>query len=156
MGFHMKPGSNVITLGHALTGLDEIILIPEGDYSLKFIGWRTWMYFGRQPKVVLDFAVVDMGPYFEVPLQRYYNAQRLIGRKGKNGGFKVGRSSDFLREFALVSNRPVRRLDRIPMTEYENSIIIGRVSTVKKSRNQKEIPELVQYSVISEIRGVIR
>ena len=45
----------------------------------------------------------------------------------------------------------VNRLDRIPMSNFENVIIEGRVDTVKRSRG-KEIPKELQYSVITELR----
>ena len=132
----------------------ELILIPEGRYLVKCHGWITGMFFGKQPKVVLECSIADLGQFFEVPIQRHYNAQRLIGRPGKNGRCAIGRSSDCLREFALVAERRPERLDRVPLSDFQKHILHVEVATVEQGRDGRPVPEMVQYSVIKRILGI--
>lgn len=143
--------SNIVHLDRLPAADNEIIWVPDGDYSLRFTGWRTGLYFGKQPKVVLSFKITEFGEYFEWPLERFYNAKRLIGKPGKNGNFQVGRCSDLVRDFARVCPAPIKRLDRIPMSLLHDIAIIGEVETVTKGHDQKEIPQSVQYSKIARL-----
>ena len=74
------------------------------------------------------------------------------GRPGRNGDFEVSKKSNFLRDFYLICpGYPPQRLDRIPMSRFEGLTVLGKVKTVTRGFNQKEIPEPLQYSIISEI-----
>lgn len=129
-------------------------LIEPGEYELRFDHYETLMLFsGRAPKLVLWFTVISMGPYFDsVKVPRFYNVKRIIGRPARNGRFKVGFRSEFLREFCTLF--PVKvpsRLDRFPMSMYENPIIVGRVRTVTTDYVQRDRPGALQYSVIDAL-----
>jgi hypothetical protein len=132
----------------------ELLLVPQGQYTVKCHGWVTGMYFGKQPKMVLECTIADMGAYFEFPLQRHFNVQRLIGKPGKSGRCAVGRSSDCLREFVLIAGRRPDRLDRMPLTEFQKRILVVDVVTVERSRDGSPVPDLARYSVIKRIVGV--
>ena len=135
---------------------DELPLVKPGMYNLCFIHVQTALMFGRAPKVVLWFKFLEAGLY-ETKIPRYYNALRLIGKPRKNGQFKVGRKSDLLREFCTVfpEYRP-KRLDRIPLSMYEKVIVKGRVETVEINYKQQKIPEILQYSVVTELVEVVK
>jgi len=126
-------------------------LIPEDEYELKFEGYTTGFLFGRTPKLILDFKIISSNEHFGTKITSYYNVQRIIGKPGKNGNFKVGWSSRFAREFMSLFNTRVTRLDRFPMSRFERSILIGKTKTVKKSANQKNLPSVAQYSVVNEL-----
>jgi len=128
-------------------------LVKPGIYDVGFVSYSTWMMFGRAPKLTLMFKVLTMGEYFEVPLARHYNVKRLIDRSGSCGRFKVSFHCEFLREFATLFSTPVR-LDRIPMSNFENKIFIAKVRTVTTGSGQRVKPEGLQYSVIDEIRSI--
>lgn len=128
-------------------------LIPPGVYQLAYIDHYTTL-FRKAVKVVMRFRVVDQGEYFGVVLERFYNAKRLIGKAGKNGRFKIGPSSDLLREFCSVAAGRVTRLDRLPLSAMKNWIIKGEVHTVEQSWRQEEIPQCARYSVIRKLIGV--
>ncbi len=130
---------------------NKIIRVPSGEYTLKFTGWKTGLYFGCQPKLVLLFTITDFGKYFEWHLERFYNVRRLKGKPRKNGNFHAGRSSDIVRDFARVCHVPVKRLDRIPLSALYDIAIIGEVETVTKGHDQEEIPGTVQYSKIARL-----
>ncbi|GFE91327.1 hypothetical protein [Steroidobacter agaridevorans] len=132
---------------------DRPVLVPPGVYDVAFDSYSTFMMFGRAPKVHLMFRIMTMGEHFEKPLSRFCNVKRLIGRPGPWGRFKVGFHSDFLREFAALFGTPVR-LDRIPMSNFENHIFIATVRTVQKGSRQEQIPGGLTYSVIAKIRCI--
>lgn len=140
----------------------ESPFVGPGNYEFMYVKHETDLYFGRAPKLVMWFKIVSMGECFETVLPRYYNVKQLIGPKGKNGKFKVGRQSDFLREFvtlfpdAVDSNPRKRRLDRLPMSGFKSVILQGHVSTVNRTAKQRAIPEALQYSVISELIRVVK
>lgn len=131
---------------------DDLPLVPPGEYALQYVQHRTWMMFRRCPKLIIEFAITDDDMYSGVLLNKYYNVKKLKGKQGENGNFVVGRKSNFLREFYSVCPAyPPKRLDRIPMSRLEGIDIHGKVKTVTKGHDQKEIPEALQYSVIAEI-----
>lgn len=128
-------------------------LVPPGTYDVSYIGFSTFILFGRASKLNVQFKILTMGEHFEKRISRYYNITRLIGRPGIGGRFKVGFSSDFLREYAKLFPVP-NRLDRIPMSAFEKHIFTAKVRTVEKGSQQEDIPESLRYSVISELIGI--
>jgi len=149
----MNDTSNVTQL-HPI---DELPLIPPGEYELALVQWETLTLpqFRQSPKLKLIFRVLDMGPHFGVHLERWYNVARHIGKRGRSGGFKVGARSDAYREFCSLITAPMRP-DRVPLGNLKREIVIGRVRTVTKDRKQRDIPEAAQYSVIDELLRVKR
>jgi hypothetical protein len=110
------------------------------------------MMFGRSPKLIIVFSIVDDEMYSGVTLKRYYNVKKLKGRPGRNGNFVASKKSNFLRDFFRVCPAyPPKRFDRIPMSRLEGVDILGAVKTVTRGYDQKHIPESLQYSVITEI-----
>ncbi len=105
--------------------------------------------------MILWFSIAEAGDEFEKKVARHYNVTRIIGLPQKNGAFKVGVRSDFLREYATLFGMP-GRLDRIPMSNFDNCFVKGKVKTVTTDRNQREIPKELHYSVIEELRKKLR
>lgn len=139
--------------GYAAIDGERPPLVPPGLYDVVFDRYYTWMMFGRAPKLTLRFHIITMGEHFEQTLCRHYNIKKLIGRPAASGRFKVGFSSDFLREFAKLFGAPAR-LDRIPMSNFERHILIAKVRTVSRSSGQREIPDGLQYSTIDELCAI--
>ncbi len=130
---------------------DDSPLIPEGKYEMSYVGHSTWLFMGRQPKVVISFSIVDPG-YVGIILPAYYNAKHTIGKRGRNGQFKAAKKGNLLRDFySIFPNEPVTRLDRLPLTKLKNSLVQGTVATVKTGFDQREIPKPIQYSVVRKI-----
>jgi hypothetical protein len=129
-------------------------LVPPGQYELRFDYFETKIIFKSAAKLILWFTVISMGPHFDTAkLARFYNVTKIIGKAQRNGRFKVGFRSDFLREYARLFRTPTR-LDRISMTAFGNHIIIGRARTVTRGHDQREIPEGLRYSVLEELTGI--
>lgn len=148
--------------GDALPEGERPACIPPGDYRVRFDRYETSILFGRAAKIRLHFTVIEPGPYFDTArLSLFYNASRLLGKPGVNGKFKVGWKSQFLRDFCRLFatsarfDKIVQRLDRFPMSLYREHIFLARVRTVTTGADQKPIPEPLQYSVISELLGVV-
>ena len=131
---------------------DDSPLIPEGIYELGYVDYSTWVFMGRQPKVIIRFRVIDPGDYFGLVIPAYYNVTRIIGKRGRNGGFKGNKRSNLVRDFYRVfPNQVLTRLDRIPLSKLGTVVIRGSVETVKQGFDQRAIPEPVQYSIVRRI-----
>jgi len=128
-------------------------LVAPGVYSVAYVKHETVLAFGRQPKVAVTFCVVD-GPALGEHLRRFYRVRQLKSKPKRGGTFKAGWHGELLHEFVGLFNEMPERLDRIPMTRFRNRILRGRVKTVKQTSKQKELPELLQYSVIDSLVGV--
>lgn len=147
--------TNVVYIDHKSN--DYLPLIPEGEYRVAFDYFKTALYFGSSPKLVLCFHVVDMGSFFETPLARWYPVAQ-VGRKPSRGGlFKIkGQTSIFLIEYLRCLpgiGRP-RRLDRIPMSEWPKHTYLARVKNVTRNSKQVELPPELQYSKIESLLGI--
>ena len=133
---------------------DLLPKIKSGVYDLAFVEHETArMFKGKAHKLAMWFRIVTFGEYFEVLLPRYYNVQNVAKRRTKNGTFKAGPKSDFMREYCTLFPGRVGRLDRVPMSPFRHSIIKGKISLVKEARGHK-IPAELQYSRIEQLIGV--
>lgn len=128
---------------------DEWPLIAEGEYQLKLVSHETAVQF-LTPKLILLFSICEFGNYFGTRLPKYYNIKKFKGKPGKKGHFYPKRRGDFMFDFYTLFNRNVR-LDRIPMEPFYNSIIIGRVGTVKVDYRNRKLPEQMRYSKVCEL-----
>ena len=128
-------------------------LVPDGKYNVVYVGHQTHRFFNGAPKVVFWFRIVDMGEHFGKLVPRYYNVKRFKGKKGRNGGFVPGRSSDFIRDYYRVVSAPVARLDRLPLGRLKNIIIQVTTRTVKNDGDQQALPDVLMYSVVDIVVG---
>jgi hypothetical protein len=131
---------------------DDSPLIPEGVYEMAYLYHVTWMFMGRQPKVVMYFSITEPGDYFEVMLPAYYNVIKHTGNRGKSGGFKAAKKSHLVRDYCRVRpGHPLPRLDRIPLSELASIIVRSTVKTVRQGFDQQSIPLAAQYSRVASI-----
>lgn len=131
-------------------------LIKPGDYEMTLADYRTELFFGKAPKLVLFFRIIELGEAFGTVLPKYYNLLEIVGKPGKKGVFKVGKRSDFLRDFCtLFPQVNIRRLDRFSISYFQKVIIRGRVTTVTHDTKQNLIPKPLQYSKVSKLLGVV-
>lgn len=128
----------------------ELPCIPPGKYEMGFDTWETCaLYGGRARKLILWFAVLSP-EYMGLRIPRYYNVRELNGKPGKRGRFKVGKKSDFLREFVHVHGMP-DRLDRISPARYQGNKYLAKVRTVETGNRNRPIPKELRYSVVDQI-----
>jgi hypothetical protein len=130
-------------------------LVSPGVYNLIFLHHETMVLSRKSLKLALWFRIVTMGEHYGAKLPRYYNVARIEGKPRRGGGFRVGWSSAFTREYAALFNSLPARTDRIPMSPFEGAEVRGRVRTVTTGWRQKPIPALLQYSVIEELQPVV-
>ena len=69
-------------IGFAAIDGERPTLVTPGLYDVGYVGYSTFMMFGRAPKVHLKFRIMTMGEHFEKPISRFCNVKRLIGRPG--------------------------------------------------------------------------
>lgn len=131
-------------------------LIKPGEYEMTLCDYRTDLFFGKAPKLVMSFKILDLGEAFEMILPKYYNILEIMGKSGGKGAFKVGKRSDFLRDFSrLFPHVNIRGLDRFPISYFQGVIIRGVVTTVTHDAKQHLIPKSLQYSKVSKLLRVV-
>ena len=130
------------------------VIVPPGKYQLAFMGYETKHIF-RSQKLYMHFRILDYGPHFEKQVTRYYSV-RIIGKARKNGRFKAGWHSDLMMEYVSLFSRLPKRVSEIPITPYKQHILLGRVDTVTNNRARRPYPELLQYSRVAELLGVVQ
>src|SRR5687768_14172275 len=128
--------------------------VPDGRYQVGYLDYSTRRIMGRFPKLLLRFKIAD-GKYTGLILPRYYGVRELKGKPADNGRFKVGPKSDFARDFFRLFPVRVGRLDRMPMSYFDGCLFEVDVATVTHDADQREIPEPLQYSVITDIRKLL-
>lgn len=157
--------NNVIELSNGecfLVG-PEYSLIPEGSYQAKFLYHETSNIFTRKEgkvrtggKLYLWFEIL---PFYSdeingVRLFKSYNVASLIGKKGRNGKFRMTRGKWFVRDYERLIGRTKRR-DRLSPRAFSNKIFLIKTKTVVNNQDHKEWCEESQYSVIEKIMEVI-
>ena len=134
---------------------DRDPLIDSGRYRLKFEFYETRLIFGHA-KIALRFTIADFGQFFGVPLSRWYNARRVIGRPSKNGNFALsGKRSDLFIEHCELFDMRIPRLDRVPMSAFDGKYILAEVETVTRRHDQRSLPQQAQYSVVRRLLKVV-
>ncbi len=72
---------------------DESPLIPGGVYEMSYRNHATWMFMGRQPKVVIYFVIAEPGDFLGLVVPAYYPVVGHTGARGKSGKFKASKCS---------------------------------------------------------------
>ncbi len=131
----------------------ETVLVPEGEYELRYVDYETATYYGS-PKVVVHYAIVEPDEYAGLPVDRFYNAKRLTGAPGRFGKYVVPRRGDLFREYSRLLGQPAR-LDRISFFRLKGKRVIGDVQTVHTDHKHEPLPEDDWYSRIRRLVSVL-
>jgi len=152
-----ESGFRVVENDDPIFGVELRPKVDPGIYRLSFVKSRTTLLYGRKnaPKLALTFRIQDMGTFYGVELDRWYNVKRLTGKPGPGGRFQVGPGSDFMREYLTLFPTPVKRLDRMSFKPFRSAIITGRIETVTTNNKQQSLPEPLHYSIIRELLEVV-
>jgi len=129
------------------------VLVPEGEYELRYIDYETANYYGS-PKVVVHYAIVEPNEYAGLPVDRFYNAKRLTGAPGRFGKYIAPRRGDLFREYSRLIGQP-ERLDRILFSRLKGKRVIGEVQTVHTDHKHEALPEDDRYSRIKRLVSVL-
>ena len=124
--------------------------IPAGRYQASLIDASTRLFFfGRSPKVVLTFRILDQGPYFEMLVRGFYAVKRIKGKPRRNGTFEAGPRSRLLRDISkLIDSRPPT--DHVPERIIKAAIFEIEVRRVESASGEK-LTESMQYAVVDRI-----
>ena len=68
----------------------ETVLVPEGEYELRYVDYETANYFGKA-RVFVHFAIIEPEDYAGLPIDRYYNVKRLSGPPKRFGKYVAGK-----------------------------------------------------------------
>ena len=126
-------------------------LIPKGEYIAAYAGYSLYTFI-NSPKIKLDFTIVE-GDFTNVNVSRHYNVKRY-NLEARSFIAKT-QTCDFLVEYATCfPNQPIHRLDRVPMSSFENTNFRILMRDVDKSFRQNDLPPQLRYSVVERILGV--
>ncbi len=131
----------------------ECVLVPEGEYELRYVDYETATYYGS-PKVVVHYAIVEPDEFAGLPVDRFYNAKKLTGPPGRFGKYVAQRRGDLFREFNRIIGQ-VERLDRISFARLKDKRIIGDIQTVQTDHKHEPLPDDDQYSRIKRLVCVL-
>ena len=132
----------------------ESILVPEGEYELKYVDYETATYFGSA-KVIVHYAIIEPEEFAGLPIDRFYNAKKLTGPPGRFGKYLARPNGSLFREFKRLVGRD-ERLDRISFAKLKGKRIVGSIITVKTDHKHDELAEDDRYSRIKELIEVLR
>lgn len=131
----------------------ECILVPDGEYELRYVDYETARCFGR-PKVIVHFAIIGPEEYAGLPIDRFYNAKKLTRSLGRYGKYSAPRRGDLIREFRRLTGRDCRP-DRIYLARLKAKRIVGDIQTVTRDHRHEPLSESDQYSRISRLVSVL-
>ena len=131
----------------------ECVLVPEGEYELRYVDYETGHYFGG-PKVVVHYAIISPEEYAGLPVDRFYNASRLTGPPGRFGKYAAPRRGHLVREFNRLIGRS-GRLDRLRFAQLKDRRVIGEIETVTTDHKHEELPDDDRYSRIKRLIDVL-
>ncbi len=146
----IRPFPERATENAGQAGFGDEFDIPKGNYSACLIDASTKLFFfGRSPKVVLTFRILDMGPYFGKKVRGFYAVKRIKGKPRRNGTFAAGPRSRLLRDLSkLMNSRPPT--DHVPESIIDAAIIEIEVRLVDTVSGEK-LTESMQYAVVDRI-----
>ena len=129
------------------------ILVPEGEYELRYSYYATAAYFGSF-KVVVHCAIDAPDEYAGVEVSRFYNVKKVIPPLGKYGEYVASPCGALTREYKKLLGDP-KRMTRISFTALKRRRLLGRLETVTHGHNRAKLGPDNQYSKIAELLGVI-
>ena len=125
--------------------------IPDDEYLVEYGGFATATMFAQKtPKLGLTFFIVD-GIYEGYKLKRWYNVKQI---KPEGGFTAKSRTCALLMEYCkCFPDKKLARLDRIPLSPWEEGRYRVEVHTPDKNYEGEETPEQLRQSVIKKILG---
>ena len=128
---------------------DRFCLVPDGKYLVALDHYRTDHMFKGAPKLEMMFRIIDE-EYQGLLLPKWYNAKKAQKNR-RYGNFTVARRGNFTMDFMRLFNADPKRLDRIPMSYFENYLFIVETEQVTQNFEQKDYPSQLRYSKIKRI-----
>lgn len=141
---HKKTGKGDSVRGWSPTCKGEPrVLLDEGHYFAACVGaGRFYDKRFKREVAVLRFTILE-DPHIGKTVERYFNATE-----------KVGRGSQYFREWTLTNGGPPRRRERMPLCRFLNRIYKIEVKTVVQDWQARPLPSPLQYSRVAGILEV--
>lgn len=129
------------------------ISVPDGEYELRYDFYETGLFFGSC-KVIVYFAISAPDEYASTPVRRYYNVTKLSGPCRRYGGYIAPPCGNLVREYKRLIREP-DRIDRISFRTLKGKCILGRLETVTRTYDRKDLSPDDQYSRVAELIRII-
>ena len=131
----------------------DTVLVPEGEYELRYVDFETADYFGK-PRVIVHFSIIKPDDYAGLPINRFYNVKTLAGPPQRFGKYRAKPCGNLIREFKRIAGR-ANRLDRISFKRFRDLRIIAEVRTVQRDYLRQPLHEDDYYSRILRLIRVL-
>lgn len=131
----------------------ECILVPAGEYELRYLHYETRFYF-QTARVIVHFAIVEPDEYAGLPIERFFNVDALTGPPKKYGDFIAKRRGALTREYRRIAG-PIQRHDRLSFAPFSGLRIFGQVVTVTKDPKRHDLSEDEYYSKVDRLIRVL-
>ena len=125
------------------------VLIPDGEYQAVYISHSTTNG-SYGPKVKITFRIVSLGPYFEKPIDAWYNAKAVGQKVGKRGRIILSRHSKLTYELVKLFHRK-QRPERLSPEMLKGHVVVIKIRTVTQNSKQKSLPEVLRYSTVDSM-----
>jgi hypothetical protein len=118
--------------------------VPDSEYLVAYVAQELARSFGRTFWVVI-FQIVQEGPFFGLPLRRFYNLPAP--------GRKLRRGSNLFTEYVVATGRrPPPDPHRLRPGQFlQGCEFLARVVTVTRDKNQVVRPQELHYSRIDAL-----
>ena len=131
----------------------ETVLVPEGEYEIRYLYYETGHYFGKAC-VTVDFVIIGPEEYEGLPICRFYNVKELDGPPRRFANYKANNGGNLTREFRRIAGH-TGRPDRISFRQFKNLRIIAEIETVRRDYKRQALDEDDHYSRISRLVKVL-
>jgi hypothetical protein len=150
-GCEPVPLKGAASVGGTIDG--ECVLVPPGEYELRYRYYETLIY-RRSPRLIVHLAIVAPDEYAGLPVERFYNVEKLTGPAKRYGDFVARRRGDLVREYRQIAG-PTGRHDRLSFVAFKGQRIVGQIITVTTDHRRRELPEDEYYSKVDRLIRVL-
>lgn len=120
----------------------------DRDVELAFVKYSRYWYMNRQPKLSMDFTIMEPGDDFGNQVQAHYRLARIDKRRR----CYAGRSSRIVRDFGRLFPDYIDKMP-LPLSRLDGCSVLARVRLVEIDGNEVPIARQQQYEVVDYIKG---
>lgn len=159
----LMPPNQTVYEGDCIVDGIDYRLVKEGLYEAVLTSYETSTRFCKKGK---DSKMRDGGKiYFHFHIDPYnnaglgkekmivfmaFNAKQIILPAGKNGKFKVGARTNYVKLFSKLFPGNAKK-KRLSPRNLMNKLFLVKVRTVRVNEKQQSLAEYERYSIIDEV-----
>ena len=128
-------------------------LIPDGSYSVTFIGYNFTHTFGN-PRLKLYFQIAELSEYKNCVFTKWLNVIYYDQKKNGKFNFKVSKRSDFIKLWKKIfPDLKIKRFDRFTLSNLKGIVLQAKIKASVKDYKQKLVDEDLRISKIVDLKS---